>query len=124
MFRVDDEIYLIGRRNLTETGHYDLGKCELTLPGQELANQFDYRGKPKRCSLWRWIKGEDRIGYILDLPSKGDTCFASIIPGEKPNERIVYNYSSDLGLPGEPTWAQGQIGPTNIYRHVLSFVSR
>jgi len=124
VFRVGAEVYLIGRRNLTETGHYDLERRDLTIPGQELTYQLDYRGKPKRCSLWRWVKGEDRIAYVLDLPSKGDTCFASVIDGERPNERIVYNYSSDLDIPGEPTWGQGQIGPTHIYRDVLTFVDR
>ena len=124
VFRVDDEIYLVGRRNLTETGNYDLERRDLTIPGQELTYQLDYRGKPKRCSLWRWVKGEDRIAYVLDLPSKGDTCFASVIQGEKPNERIIYNYSSELDLPGEPTWGQGQIGPTSIYREVLAFTPR
>lgn len=124
VFRVDDEVYLVGRRNLTETGNYDLERRDLTVPGQELTYQLDYRGKPKRCSLWRWVKGEDRIAYVLDLPSKGDTCFASVLEGDKPNERIIYNYSSDLDLPGEPTWGQGQIGPTHIYRDVLVFAPR
>ena len=124
VFRVGSEIYLVGRRNLTETGNYDLGRRDLTIPGQELTYQLDYRGKPKRCSLWRFVKGESRVAYVLDLPSKGDTCFAGVLPGATPEERVLYNYSSDLDLPGEPTWGQGQIGPTHIYRHVLRFEPR
>ncbi len=124
VFRVDDEVYLIGRRNVTESGAYDLQKREGTIPAQELVNQLDYRGKPKRCSLWRYVKGEDRMAYVLDLPSKGDTCFAGITDGATPSERIVYNYSSPVDSPDDPAWGKGQIGPTNIYRHVLRFSPR
>lgn len=124
VFRVDDEVYLIGRRNVTETGAYDLQKRENTVPAQELAYQLDYRGKPKRCSLWRYVKAEDRIAYVLDLPSKGDTCFAGIVDGSDPGERIVYNYSTPPESPDDPAWGKGQIGPTHIYRHVLRFSPR
>lgn len=124
MFRVDDEVYLIGRRNVTETGAYDLQKRENTIPAQEIAYQLDYRGKPKRCSLWRYVKEADRIAYVLDLPSRGDTCFAGVVEGNSPGERIVYDYSSPLDSPEDLPWGKGQIGPTHIYRHVLRFEAR
>ncbi len=124
LFRHDGEIYLLGRRNVTETGHFDLGLPGADVPALALRYQLDYRGKPKRCSLWRLVKGENRIAYVLDLPSRGDTCFPGHIEGAAPGEHIVYNYSSDVDSREEPTWGQGQIGPTFIYRHVLRFTPR
>jgi hypothetical protein len=123
MFWHDGEAYLVGRRNVTETGNYDV----MSERGDRLAmtfeNQFQYVTAPKRCSLWRWVQGENRIAYILDLPSAGDTCFPGRLLGESPDEIVIYNYSSDPEGP-DYAWNQGQIHPTNIYRHVLRFTRR
>ena len=60
---------------------------------------------------------------MLDLPSRGDTCFPAVLEGDAPNERVVYNYSSPIDGPDLP-WYLGQRGPTLIYRHVLRFEPR
>jgi hypothetical protein len=56
----------------------------------------------------------------MDLPSRGDTCFAAQVPSEDPDEVVLYNYSSDIVGP-DVAWSVGQRRPTYIYRHVLRF---
>lgn len=126
MFWHDGEAYLVGRRQVTETGHYDLMTGRGSHEAQTVANQIRYTQTPKRCSLWRYVQGEDRIAYLLDLPSGGDTCFAAWLTGESPDEIILYNYSSDIDDPATErlAWNQGQLGETFIYRHVLRFTRR
>ncbi len=120
MFWYDGEAYLIGRRNVTDTGNYDLMTGRGDHANQTFENQLAYISAPKRCSLWRYVQDEDRIAYVLDLPSRGDTCFAGIVQGETAGEIVVYDYSSPID--GEDVvWNVGQNGPTNIYRHVLRF---
>ena len=116
-FQAEGRVWLIARRNVTEDGHYDLG---LDLPRAEayLRYQAEYWGEPKRCALWEVLPDERRVEHVLDLPSKGDTCFPELI--EVDGELVVYNYSSD---PDGPDWAwfEGQVRPTGIYRQVIRF---
>lgn len=111
-------VWLIGRRNVTETGAYDLGLDDLPPERQWARYQADYWGKPKRCSLWEVDPDALTVEFVLDLPSAGDTCFASAVPmGAR--TWLVYNYSS----PYENTdisWLQGQNGATHIYRTTLT----
>lgn len=116
MFTHEGEIYLIGRRNLTTDGAYDQGFGPQFL--RSITNQLNYAKAAKRCSLWRYVKSERRIAFILDLPSRGDTCSPAVITGERSGQFIVYNYSSDLAGP-ELSLGVGQTRPTFIYRHVL-----
>ncbi len=123
MFWQDGEAYLVGRRHVTEDGRYDLGQRSRPHAAQSVAYQAAYAIRPKRCSLWRYVQAEDRIAYLLDLPSQGDTCFAGILDGPTPDTRVIYNYSSPLDGPDLP-WNRAQHGPTRIYRHVLRFAPR
>lgn len=123
MFWHDGEAYLIGRRNLTDEGVFDLGFAGLSRGAQAVRYETEYSRLPKRCALWRYVQPEDRIAFVMDLPSRGDTCFAGVLPGARDDERVVYNYSSPLDGPDLP-WNQGQLGPTRIYRHVLRFTRR
>ncbi len=120
MFWHDGEAYLIARRNVSETGFYDLGRTTGTMTARTIRYQTNYIGKAKRCALWRYVQGEQRIAYLMDLPSRGDTCFPAILRTTDPEEIVLYNYSSDIE--GEDVaWARGQEDPTFIYRHVLRF---
>jgi hypothetical protein len=123
VFFHDGEVYLVGRRNVTATGEYDMGARDKTPAGTTLALQLDYRKAPKRCALWRVIPAEQRVAFILDLPSRGDTCFASRIDGASPDEIVLYNYSSDIDG-ADVSWGSGQNGPTFVYRHSLRFTRR
>lgn len=123
VFGYDHEIYLIGRRNLTETDNYDLMDPAHSELLTAINYETDYSAKPKRCSLWRFVQAEERIAYMMDLPSNGDTCFAALIPLTDPGHFALYSYSSDID--GPPlAWHRGQREPTFIYRHELTFSAR
>jgi hypothetical protein len=121
VFTHDGEVYFIARRNLTPDGRYDLGKGDGLL--RMLRNQLAYITQAKRCALWRYDEATQRVGFVLDLPSRGDTCFASVLPGPTPDALVVYDYSSDLDGPELP-WTIGQRRATFIYRHVLELTRR
>jgi hypothetical protein len=124
MFWHDGEAYLFGRRNLSKAGNYDLGARDPNVQQNVLAFQLDYRTRKKRCGIWRYVQGEDRIAYIGDLPSRGDTCFASKLDSPaSPQELVIYDYSSDVDGP-DVSWGEGQAGPTYVYRHVVRFTPR
>src|SRR5689334_4816248 len=92
----------------------------LSRPTSPLRNQLSYITTPKRCSLWRLDREHQRLAFMLALPSRGDTCFPSMLPGKQKNELAIYDYSSDLEGPDLP-WAAAQRRPTYIERHVLQF---
>jgi hypothetical protein len=123
MFWYDGEAYLIGRRNVTATGNFDIDDPSLPVAEQDFDDEVAYHPAPKRCSLWRYVQGEDRIAFILDLPSRGDTCYAGLLTGATPGSFVVYDYSSDVDGP-DLGWEDGQLQPTFIYRHVLQFTRR
>jgi len=129
VFQHDGEIYVIGRRNLTATGNYDLEQRDLDPHQQTLKYLTEYSFQPKRCSLWHLDPATRKVSFILDLPSRGDTCFASVLP-DGPNAFVAYNYSSQLAgedCPSYPSecedysWLKGQGLPTMIYRVRLVF---
>lgn len=119
LFRSGSEIYLIARRNLTETGHYDLMRRDLGRVEQTMAYLFDYSSRPKRCSLWRVDPRSLAVTFVLDLASRGDTCFPGLVELGL-GAFAVYNYSSPIEGP-DLEWINGQLGETNIYRQVLRF---
>lgn len=119
VFEHEGAIFLIGRRNLTETGHYDLGEEDKALKDRYLANQVDYWTKPKRCALWKVDPDRLEVGWLLDLPSAGDTCFPEALR-LSPHAWLVFNYSSPTDGASDPTWLEGQLGPTHIYWTTLT----
>ena len=116
LFRDGDAVWLVGRRHLTETGNYDLDRDELSHEEQTLLYEIEYSLERKRCSLWRVDPETLDVAFEFDLPSKGDTCFASMLPGSSPGVVTVYNYSNPLDTEGDPSWLVGQGQPTIIYR--------
>ncbi len=119
VFREGDAVYLIARRHVTDTGHYDLGQTDKPMSERYLAYQGAYWEAPKRCALWKVDHEALEVTHILDLPSKGDTCFPEALPLE-PGRRLVFNYTSPYDGDDDPTWLDGQWAPTLIYRGVLS----
>ncbi|MSP92771.1 MAG: hypothetical protein EXR79_13360 [Myxococcales bacterium] len=118
LFRHGPQVYLIGRRNLSPSGDFDLGSTG-PLDTRYLKYQLDYWLHPKRCALWRVDPVALTVTHVLDLPSRGDTCFASLLPIDARTD-LIYNYSSPLEGPDLP-WLEGQQGPTLIYRHLLQW---
>lgn len=116
VFRHRDTVYLVGRRNVTETGHYDLGG-DGSLVGRRLRNLADYWVKPKRCALWTVDPEALTVSHVLDLPSAGDTCFASVVPLDA-HQYLLYDYTSPLDDP-DVVWMDGQNGTTSIHRMTL-----
>jgi len=117
-FTRNGEFYALARRNLTATGAYDI-----TTPSaffRYARNEIDYIARAKRCSLWRYDRAQKKLVFVLDLPSRGDTCFPAAIDTSDSHELAVYDYSSNIAGPELP-WAAGQRRPTYIYRHVLRF---
>ena len=121
VFVHDGEVYFFARRNLANDGRYDLGVGSGLL--RMLRNQLAYITQAKRCALWRYDTTTEKVGFVLDLPSRGDTCFASVLPGDAPDQLVVYDYSSDIAGPDLP-WTAAQRRPSFIYRHVLELAPR
>lgn len=122
VFTFDDRVFLIARRNLTETGNYDLGRDDLTQSQRYFEYQTDYWAKPKRCAVWEVDSVELTVEWTFDLPSGGDTCFPGLVPFGDEDAFLVYNYSSPIDGDLDISWLQGQVGTTSIYSHVLRFV--
>jgi hypothetical protein len=120
VFAHGGRVWLIGRRNVTETGHFDLEQRDLDHSTQTQVYSVDYWQHPKRCSVWEVDADDLSVTWVLDLPSAGDTCFASILPTDEPGRYTVYNYSSDPQGP-DLSWLEGQKAPTNIYAQDLVF---
>jgi hypothetical protein len=121
VFAADGEIYVVGRRNLTSDGSYGISSSSGAWGTIE--NELAYITTAKRCALWHWVKAEDRLAFVLDLPSRGDTCFPSRLETEHAGQVVIYDYSSDIDGPELP-WAAGQRRPTYVYRHELRFERR
>ncbi|HMV65619.1 MAG TPA: hypothetical protein PKA64_02120 [Myxococcota bacterium] len=112
-------VWLVARRNVSDTGWYDLGRDDLPAAQQYGSYQLDYWQRPKRCALWRVDPDRREVSWVFDLPSNGDTCFPEAEPlGD--GVWLLYNYSNDPDGP-ELTWIEGQTGDTNIYRQILRF---
>jgi hypothetical protein len=122
MFWHGGEAWLVARRNLNGNGDYDLGRGFGRL-SRTVWNQVNYSLTRKRTALWRYVRGEDRFAFVMDLPSRGDCCFPAVLEGRAPGEVVVYDYSCALEGPDLP-WLRGQRGRTQIYRHLLRFEDR
>jgi len=122
VFRHGDEVYLIGRRNVTETGNYDLMDRDQPRADQTSAYELAYWLAPKRCALWRVDPQALAVTHVLDLPSSGDTCFAGLV--ELGGGRyLIYDYSSPIDADVDRSWMSGQFGPTSIHWLTLTLPS-
>ena len=88
VFEHDGEVYVLGRRNVTTDGAYDLGRSRGVL--RTIRNELAYITSAKRCALWRWVPGEHRLAFVLDLPSRGDTCFPSLLTDDARGDVVIY----------------------------------
>jgi hypothetical protein len=90
VFNYKGEVFLIGRRNVTDTGNFELDPGDPWSGAEAVKNLATYSGKPKRTALWQVDRSTLDVRFIVDLPGKGDTCFPSMLldPAE-PRRRIV-----------------------------------
>ena len=121
MFTQDGRVYLVARRQVSFGGRYDLGRRRLPRAAQGLLHELAYWVTPKRTSLWEVDPATLAVRWVLDLPSRGDTAFAS---GVRLDDRrwLVFNYSSEVDG-ADVAWVRGQLGPTHVYSQVLEFPS-
>lgn len=123
VFRHEQRIFLIARRQLENDGNYDLGMRDLSPEDQTGKYLIEYSFSPKRCALWEVDPEALSVSFVLDLPSMGDTCFPGLLyAGEK--RYTIYNYSSPLSAVEEGEdwdWIVAQGRDTNIYRVDLTF---
>ena len=119
MFNHDGKAWLIGRRNVTEDGCFDVtsGETNLTHNERFVRNSAAYWQTPKRCALWQVDDENLEVHHVIDFPSAGDTCFPSILGTD--GEYELWNYTTD---PDETDmgWLAGQQGPTSITRQKFS----
>jgi hypothetical protein len=116
LFQRNGRIWLVARRNVTDSGNYDLFRDDLEPGDQYYLYQIAYWNQPKRCSLWEVDPDALTVEWVLDLPSRGDTCFPETV--DLDGEVLLYNYSSDPEGP-DLSWLEGQMAPTMIYRMIL-----
>jgi hypothetical protein len=130
VFRHRDALYLIARRNVSETGDFALNPTAPWSAAESALNQLDYSARPKRCALWQLDRVGLRVRHVLDVPGWGDTCFPAILtpageapdePPDAPRTLALYNYSSPLhdGENAERGWNEAQKRETHIYRSEL-----
>jgi hypothetical protein len=118
IFRQGQNVYLVGRRHLAHDGNFDLFETDLSFDAQSTAYSAEYWKTPKRCSLWKVDPVALSVSFVLDLPSRGDTCFASAV-FLRDKSWLVFNYTSPLDGP-DLSWLDGQQNPTLIYSLTLT----
>jgi hypothetical protein len=126
VFAYKGELLLIGRRNVSDTGHYQLTAGLPWSATETVRIQVEYSGLPKRCALWRIDRANPeapRVVHLVDVPGWGDTCFPSLLADAKDGRSFhLYNYSSPLDDPSNADlgWHDAQQRETRIYRTQLT----
>ncbi len=118
LFRHGNKLYLVARRDIG--GPFDQGR-DIPLSQARLQYALDYWTRPKRTAIYRVDKQARKIVHLLDLPSAGDTAFASV-HRTGAHTFLVANYTSPLDRP-DISWSEGQGSSrgTQIYFVTLSF---
>lgn len=104
--------FVIARRQVRFGGRYDV--VPRRTPGVVAirVDQAVWSLTRKRSSLY-WVDVRNRsVEVVLDLPSRGDTSFAAVVP-EPDGSLLVADYSSPESV-GDVMWLRGQLGPTEI----------
>lgn len=122
LLRHQDELYMIARRDLG--GPFDRNLNYLPWKIRRLLYWITYSMRPKRTALYHIDRKNRNIVPLLDLPSAGDTGFASIVR-TGPHSFLAANYTS----PAEESrwgWLNGQISKrgTRIYLIELKFIKQ
>ncbi len=117
LFLWDGLPHLLARRQVAHGGRYD--HVPGWFPGS-LAIRLDqaiWSLTRKRSALYRVDVDRGRLVLVLDLPSRGDTSFAAVVP-EADGSLLVADYTSPESG-GDRMWLRGQLRPTEIHLHRL-----
>ena len=119
MFRHGEELYLVARREIGPAYGYLCGWLPLGL--RKFCALADYSFHSKRSALYRIDRDRREVEWLMDLPSAGDTAFASILR-VSPHRFLIANYSSPFDKV-DWTWIQGQDSRagTGVYFTTLEF---
>lgn len=117
LFTHEDELYLVARRHASPDGYDDDRSFTLLRRAGDQAREL---AAPQRCALWHFDRAHKRVDFVLDLPSRGNTCSAAVLPGDAAGEYVVYDQSSATDGP-DLSLQHGLAQPTYVYRHVLKF---
>ena len=117
LFRDEDDVLLVARRQVAFGGRYDLGWKRPSPARRTRLYQLLYWVTPKRTTIWRVDPESLDVTPLIDLPSRGDTCFPAIVRNG-PGDYTLYNYSSRLDGWDRP-WVAGQLGRTAIHSFTL-----
>lgn len=112
LFLWDGEPFLFARRQLAFGGRYDLVPRWTPGPLAIRVDQGVWSLTRKRSSLYRVDPDRPALEWVLDLPSRGDTAFAAVVP-EADGTVLVADYSSPASG-GDVPWVRGQLRPTGI----------
>ncbi len=117
LFLWDGEPFLLARRQVAHGGRYDHVPSWFP-PGLAIrVDQAVWSLTRKRSTLYRVDPDRGTITPVVDLPSRGDTSFAAVVP-EPDGSLLVADYTSpETG--GDPMWLRGQLRPTVIALHRL-----
>lgn len=117
MFTHKGRYFVVGRRNIA--GRSARGWNFLPESIRNAWSMAFYSLTRKRTCLYEINPETLELYPLVDLPSKGDTAFAGIVPLSE-NKYYLVNYSSPLEGPDLP-WIGGQIFGSRLYEFVLDF---
>jgi hypothetical protein len=120
MFRHNDDLYLVARRDI---GGPFMSHDPRFMPFDVMKwwNLVRYSLRPKRTALYRVNQETKSVEWLQDLPSAGDTAFASIAQLDN-DHFMIANYSSPVN-DGYFSWLHGQISRrgTGVYLLEIGF---
>lgn len=117
LFLWDGVPHVLARRQLAFGGRYDL--VPRRTPGSLAirVDQLVWWLTRKRSTLYRIDVDRPAVIPVIDLPSRGDTAFAAVLP-EPDGTVLVADYTSPASG-GDVMWMRGQRRPTEIWLHRL-----
>lgn len=115
LFLWDGVPHVLARRQVAFGGRYDL--VPRWTPGSVAIriDQLVWWLTRKRSTLYRIDADRPGVTPVVDLPSRGDTAFAAVVP-EDDGTLLVADYTSPESG-GDVMWMRGQRRPTEIHLH-------
>jgi hypothetical protein len=113
VFRVGDRVLMVARRHLRGDGRFDHGRTWLPASLRTRVEQAAYWTSRKRSGLWEIDPDSLAVTWLADLPSRGDTSYAAVLPGSGDDSFVVVDYTSPVDGP-DTSWVRGQLRPTTI----------